>query len=215
MNTKRRINLFFLLTVTTIALVAVGYWRVGRVHFQRELNAFLLAECRTGNVPRVVALLERGADPNSRNPPPEAWEPRDWFEYTFLDKPAIDPFVQQTSALIEAAGSPHAYDLIKTLLDHGARLGARPIEDEQMLADAVRAGDIQAVRMLLDHGIRADSYGQYGRSVLYWAADGGREDLVSILLLRGARVSVLEIRAAREGKHEHIVRMLEHFANRR
>jgi ankyrin repeat protein len=62
---------------------------------------------------------------------------------------------------------------------------ATPEED---LLEAIRQGDVAAVRKLLDGGVSANAKYRYDRSALSFAADRGNLQVVTLLLDRGAAV---------------------------
>jgi hypothetical protein len=57
---------------------------------------------------------------------------------------------------------------------------------EDDLLQAVRAGDVAAVKALLDQGVAVDTKFRYDRTPLSFAADRGNVELVKLLLDRGA-----------------------------
>jgi hypothetical protein len=59
---------------------------------------------------------------------------------------------------------------------------------EEALLEAVRAGDLPAVRAALDAGAAVDARFPYGRTALSFAADRGHEAIVRLLLERHAAV---------------------------
>jgi hypothetical protein len=61
---------------------------------------------------------------------------------------------------------------------------AGPPEDD--LLEAVRKGDVAAVRATLDRGAAVDAKYRYDRTALSFAADRGQLDVVTLLLERGA-----------------------------
>lgn len=59
---------------------------------------------------------------------------------------------------------------------------------EDQLLEAIRQGDVAAVRKLLDGGASANAKYRYDRSALSFAADRGSLEIVTLLLERGAAV---------------------------
>lgn len=60
---------------------------------------------------------------------------------------------------------------------------------EQNLFEAIRDGDVERVRMLLDEGAALDQYDEHGWTPLNWAAGQGRVDVLRLLLDRGADIT--------------------------
>src|SRR5262245_9543191 len=58
--------------------------------------------------------------------------------------------------------------------------------------DAVRKGDVAAVRKALDAGVAVDTPFRYGRTALSFAADRGFVDVVRLLLERGAKPDIAD-----------------------
>lgn len=98
------------------------------------------------------------------------------------------------------------------LLTAGAARAGTP---EDALLDAVRAGDVAAVRALLDQGVPVDTKFRYDRTALSFAADRGQIEMVKLLLERGADVdardtfykSTAVARAAYKG-HAEVVKLM-------
>lgn len=60
---------------------------------------------------------------------------------------------------------------------------------EQDLLAAVRKGDLEGVRALLDAGVPVDAKFRYDRTALSFAADRGQAEITRLLLERGADVN--------------------------
>jgi ankyrin repeat protein len=58
------------------------------------------------------------------------------------------------------------------------------------VGSAVRSGDVDAVRDLVDAGADLDARDRYGQTALMLAAHGGHRDLVALLAERGAALDV-------------------------
>lgn len=78
--------------------------------------------------------------------------------------------------------------LLAVLLLAAAHGSARAGTPEDALLDAVRAGDMAAVKTLLDQGVPVDAKFRYDRTALSFAADRGQFEMVKLLLERGADV---------------------------
>lgn len=72
-------------------------------------------------------------------------------------------------------------------------LSAQPAgstDKAEALSEAVRRGDVAAVKRLLDEGVDVNTKFRYGATALSYAADRGDVELVKLLLDRGAEVNV-------------------------
>ena len=81
--------------------------------------------------------------------------------------------------------------------------------------EAVRKGDVAAVKALLDQGADVNAKFRYGATALFKAAERGHTEVVKLLLERGADVSVKDtfygataMTWALDGKHVEVVRAL-------
>jgi hypothetical protein len=113
---------------------------------------------RAGDVRRVKALLQPGADPN----------PRDDLGAT---------------PLMYAAALP-SQDCLRVLLDGGADVNASTTNGSTALLWAT--ADATAVRLLLDRGAVVNAKSKDGTTALVTAARRGNVDVMKLLLARGA-----------------------------
>jgi ankyrin repeat protein len=154
----------------------------------------MIAARRPGNTAAVIFLLERGANPN----------------------PNAHPFTE-SSPLIEAATAGDAAS-VELLLSHGADVKNAAAEPALEMAVAVRCpkcvtllaakglskddytmaltntaalGDVNAVRLMLDHGANVNAVDPLGRTPLMYAAASDLLPLeeVKLLVERGADVN--------------------------
>lgn len=91
---------------------------------------------------------------------------------------------------------------------------ASAIDGDQLLEAALQ-GHVKTLTFLLDHGVDVNFQDeQYGASALHAAAQGGREEIVKLLLKRGADVNLKSkegntpLMAAAYNHHESVVRIL-------
>jgi hypothetical protein len=120
------------------------------------------------------------------------------------------------SDTIERAGSRLVrMSLAVALVALAVPVAAGPQEDA--LLKAVRAGDVAAVKSLLDSGVTADAKYRYDRTALSFAADRGHREIAALLIAKGADVNAkdtyygitpLEM-AAQNGHAEVVVLLLE------
>jgi hypothetical protein len=87
--------------------------------------------------------------------------------------------------------------------------------DGDQLMEAAYLGHVKTLNFLLDHGVDVNFQDeQYGASALHAAAQGGREEIVKILLKRGADVNLKSkegntpLMAAAFNHHESVVKTL-------
>ncbi|KAH9144114.1 hypothetical protein AeRB84_011912 [Aphanomyces euteiches] len=154
----------------------------------------LLKAAEEGDVTRVLALLEEGANPNYKNE----------------DKQA---------PLHEASAIGHI-DVVKALLDHGAKPDVKDSYRKTPLYRASGAGHLDVVRALLDRGAFANSADKYGQTPLYWAAERGHPNVVKELLTRGAIADMANLDgttplhwSSRKGHAEVVNILLAHGAS--
>ena len=57
------------------------------------------------------------------------------------------------------------------------------------LHEAVKTGNIEAVKQYLDTGTDVNAMSDIGRTPLYWAADSGYKEIIELLIAKGADVN--------------------------
>jgi ankyrin repeat protein len=106
-----------------------------------------------GDARSVGLLLDQGADPNARNDAGATallWAVDEPETTRLLLEHEADPNVRSADGLtplLLAAGRFGSGQVVKLLLDHGAKLEGQPV-----LARAATAGDEALMRMLIEHG---------------------------------------------------------------
>ena len=58
-----------------------------------------------------------------------------------------------------------------------------------LIREAVKAGNIKAVKQHLDAGVDVNAIGKYGRTPLHYAATRGLQKIIELLIARGADVN--------------------------
>lgn len=86
---------------------------------------------------------------------------------------------------LEIAAQQWHLDLLNFFISQGA---GQPLEEGQAqeLVAAVKAGDVETTRQLLDAGASASQRDELYLPILFWAAANGNEELLELLLDRGA-----------------------------
>jgi ankyrin repeat protein len=155
----------------------------------------LIAAAGKGEVELVRALLDRGADPAKRMS--NGSRALDWAaqqgHQTLVelllarDAQLLElPGFRERTALIAAAGNGHA-ELTRSLLERGADPRRWMDNGEGALHWACEAGHLAVVQVLLaqDRGL-VDLPGKAERTALIAAAGRGHDEVVRVLLERGA-----------------------------
>ena len=131
----------------------------------------LFSAIQRGDVDRVRAMLEAGADPD-----------------VYMNRP---PYWRPLHAAIEALEEGGSLEALELLIRHGARVDGRDREgDATPLLMAVFRGCTDAARLLLEHGADANAVGGEGDSPLCWAAREGDVELARLLLEHGAGATI-------------------------
>ena len=144
----------------------------------------------------IELLIERGADVNTRMH--SSTETRTIFTHQWLYEDGATPFLR--------AAQSSDIELMRVLLEHGAdpKLATDDGTTPLMVASGIgwvegvtyewsRAANVQTVEMLLDLGIDVDARNAEGRTALMGAAHKGRNEIVQLLVDRGADLATRDI----------------------
>lgn len=193
MHRKRTslIVVFFLLGTLGGGL---GWLVYAPVRWERR-NRALIAAITQNDTKAALALLEQGADPNTRDEPPKQvsiWQ-------LLLDRlrgkhPAPS---QAPTALMLAIDLPENIPLIRALLDKGANPNVIINDDDTPLLRATEAGISsdddspprnKTILLLLEHGANVN----LANSPLFWAIFNHltSDEVIRAMLDRGANVDV-------------------------
>jgi ankyrin repeat protein len=175
---------------------------------------------RNDNASNVASLLQRGFDPNARDPQGQPGlivalrEQSLKAAKVLIAAPGleVDATNQANETALMLAALKGDLDEAKALLEHGAqvnRAGWTPLHY------AATGPDVRLVALLLDRGADIDAASPNGTTPLMMAAQYGTEDSVKLLLTRGAdpkRRNQRELGAvdfARLGQREGLVKQFE------
>ena len=141
-------------------------------------------------------MIERGADVNTRMH--SSTETRTIFTHQWLYEDGATPFLR--------AAQSSDIELMRVLLEHGAdpKLATDDGTTPLMVASGIgwvegvtyewsRAANVQTVEMLLDLGIDVNARNAEGRTALMGAAHKGRNEIVQLLVDRGADLATRDI----------------------
>jgi ankyrin repeat protein len=144
----------------------------------------------------IKLLIERGADVNARMH--SSTETRTIFTHQWLYEEGATPFLR--------AAQSSDLTLMNLLLEHGAdpKLTTDDGTTPLMVASGIgwvegvtyewsRDANVQTVKMLLDLGIDVNARNAEGRTALMGAAHKGRNDVVQLLVDRGADLGIHDI----------------------
>lgn len=158
----------------------------------------LIRAARNGESKTITAMLDAGADIETRNPG-DSWTPLMWA--AARDQSACVKLLVARGAKLEAA-DPHGMTAlmgaarwgkkegVAALLDSGARIGATDRSGWNALMWAAFKGQTEMVALLLDRGAQLEGRDPAGRTPLMLAAMKGRDKTVDLLLARGASAAV-------------------------
>jgi ankyrin repeat protein len=166
----------------------------------------LIQAAKAGDVETIRRALAIGADVDCRDKPTQG-EYKTIPGRTALMHAAIQGHVEAARLLLEAGASLSVKEdggMEATALEVAARhdqpeilalmIERLPKRDDKLLGraivEAAAAGALEAVRFLLDAGVKVDARGSERQTALIAAAGSGRDAVVKLLLERGAKVDL-------------------------
>jgi ankyrin repeat protein len=141
-----------------LTLLTVGGW----LFYRAQLNNGLIAAVAANNLAGARALLDRGADPNARH------------QRSF------------GAPVLVVAVSRSGPEMLKLLLDRGAKVDATAEGGDTALIEAASKSDVAVLKVLLDHGAAVNAVDSQGLTPLLAAAWRCRTENLRFLLRHGA-----------------------------
>ena len=177
-----------------------GHPEMMRLLEQHKALLTVADAARCGDLPLLQEVLDRD---------PEMLSSYDWLDWLPLGRAAAEGRTEAVEFLLEQgaeadqrdmqnqtaldrvlsatrAPQPAKLRIIETLLSHGADVNAGPIRP---LSLAAQSGDLEAARLLLQHGAKVDAKDANGGRPLHGAACQGDCALIGLLLDQGADVN--------------------------
>ena len=190
---KRRRALLLSITIVLALCAVCGLW-LHRERQQYALNRLLITALEHGDLTKALALINAGADPNTRQVPLPAPSLKLLLAYLLHHAP---PSHQSPTALMFACDTyiftlPDAlsfaddHPLFQAMLTHGADVHAIEGEHRTALHFATKRGRLHTVELLLQH--KADVNAQDSRKItpLMEAINHNQAEVAHLLLLHGA-----------------------------
>jgi ankyrin repeat protein len=184
----------------------------------------LIQAIKVGRDDIVELLLEREADPNFATPvdPPPSFESLHRANSRILQlllKHGADPNAKfKGRTLLHESASLARFDMVQTLLEFDADVNGPDELGRTALFDAVKSGQLEIVRRLVEEGVNLLAKDQSnGRYVLHEAAITGDVKIVSFLLSGYDNISPVDqegkgktpLKYAREFGHLDVVSLFE------
>lgn len=152
----------------------------------------------------INVLLEKGADPNIRDPKELSFTPLHRAAIRGGEKGAnASSYTQIVTALLEKGADPNVQDRLShtplsyaaqtgfvgaasALIEKNADLNARDQNNRTPLHDATRSGSIQLVKLLIEKGADLNVQDRQKCTALHYAAYKKFTEIMAILIERGA-----------------------------
>lgn len=197
--TSRKPKSSRVLSVAFVTLVVLGLAFCGLVYkakTQHDLNRQLLAAVGRNDNVEALAALANGADPNIRNLPDEPmslWQQIQYAfhqgsqasaEYPTLLRMAVKP--SDENPVVDTGN----VELVKTLLEAGARPDAADDKQVTPLMTAAENGRIEMAQLLLDHGANPQARDNSGRLPIHHLSND--EKTAELLVKHGTDVNAVD-----------------------
>jgi len=143
-------------------------------NLQERLNIAILRQ----DVAAVKALLKAGADAEGTG-----------FAEALVGQ-KVDPTERDTSTLLIIAAGHSRPEIVRLLLQHGAKVNARDGDGMTALHWAVLWGEPRSLQVLLGNRANPNVVAYDGSTPLMRATFGGQPDKVKMLLQRQAKVNI-------------------------
>ncbi|MGI9075412.1 MAG: ankyrin repeat domain-containing protein [Bryobacteraceae bacterium] len=152
-----------------------------------------------GSTDAMKLLLDRGADPNTKNAfgaTALMWAAGDIEKVRLLVRKGADVNARSNmgrTALIIAVFHDGSFEIAKLLIEKGADTTARDKLGFTVLEAAAQGNDTDTVRLVLAHGGDVKAKDGIGATALMAAARNGNPEVVKLLLARGSDVSTVTV----------------------
>jgi hypothetical protein len=192
-----------MLFVVALLIVSVGLWLRARQR-QYALNRQLIAALVNYDDKQALALVNAGADPNTRFEPTPVPSLLQLVRQLLRRSPP--PVNDSETALSIACGEvQHAEDatndaqiqrpdnapLVQAMLIHGATVNVADGDGNTPLMWAALSNRLNSMRLLLDHEAEVNAKAKDGTTTLEYAAMlRGNSDMVRLLLKNGANANM-------------------------
>jgi ankyrin repeat protein len=159
-------------------------------------STVLMHAAMLGESEIVKLLLDAGADPNAKNKRSGTallWAITDVGTVRLLLDHGADPNVSSIegrSALYLAASQPGGGDVVKLLLDKGAKAGGKDLTGRTPLIAASAIGNVEVMRLLVANGASVNKGMGSGGTPLLSAVASRNPSAVAYLIEQGADVNV-------------------------
>jgi ankyrin repeat protein len=199
---KRRRALLFTFSVVLALCAACGCW-LHRERQQYALNRQLIEVLTHNDTKKALALVNAGADPNTRAQPTPAPSFNLLIDQLLHRSPP--PVNSSPTALMLACGADwitqqeetdflvrvkENLPLLQAMLAHGANVNAREENNLTALHEAVRAQHLHSAEMLVLHGADINAQNGVGRTPLMLAIWNDTPNIARMLLTHGENPNV-------------------------
>jgi uncharacterized protein len=159
-------------SVIVVIAGALAVWWFSPSQQAKRRNVALVEAARVGDLKRVEALLNAGADVNSR----------DAEGITVL----MHAVRGQQPNIRDPAPTDHP-ELVELLIKRGADFNAKTDSGFVALFWAARYGHDRTAKVLIDHGADINARDRDGMNALKWAAANQQDKVLAMLRGAGAR----------------------------